>query len=77
MLWLLAELSILACDLPDVLGSALALRLLFGMSLLTGIAVTAFDTLIVLGLKGKGFREPISFACCPPHPRGSEFRRPG
>ena len=62
MLWLLAELSILACDLPDVLGSALALRLLFGMSLLTGIAVTAFDTLIVLGLKGKGLRITASRA---------------
>lgn len=57
MLWLMAELSIVACDVAEVLGSALALHLLFGMSLLTGIAVTAFDTLIVLGLKGRGFRQ--------------------
>ena len=57
MLWILAELSIVACDVAEVLGSALALHLLFGMALLTGIALTAFDTLIVLGLKGKGFRE--------------------
>jgi manganese transport protein len=40
-----------------VLGSALALHLLFGVSLLAGIAVTAFDTVIVLGLQGKGFRQ--------------------
>jgi manganese transport protein len=56
MLWLMAEGAIVACDVAEVLGSALALHLLFGMSLLTGIAVTAFDTLIVLGLQGKGFR---------------------
>ena len=57
MLWLLAELGIIACDLAEVLGCALALNLLFGVSLLAGIAITAFDTLIVLGLKGKGFRQ--------------------
>ena len=57
VLWLLAELGIVACDLAEVLGCALALNLLFGVSLLAGIAITAFDTLIVLGLKGKGFRQ--------------------
>ena len=57
VLWLLAELGIVACDLAEVLGCALALNLLFGFSLLAGIAITAFDTLIVLGLKGKGFRQ--------------------
>jgi manganese transport protein len=56
VLWILAELSIVACDLAEVLGSALALHLLFGFALTTGIAVTAFDTLLVLGLQGKGFR---------------------
>jgi len=56
VLWILAELSIIACDLAEVLGSALALHLLFGVSLTTGIAITAFDTLIVLGLQGRGFR---------------------
>jgi manganese transport protein len=55
-LWILAEISIVACDVAEVLGSALALHLLFGVSLLGGIAVTAFDTLLVLGLQGKGFR---------------------
>jgi manganese transport protein len=56
-LWLLAELSIVACDLAEVLGGALAFHMLLGVSLLAGIALTAFDTLIVLGLKGQKFRE--------------------
>jgi manganese transport protein len=54
--WLLAELSIIACDLAEVLGGALAFHLLLGCSLIWGIVLTAFDTLIVLGLKGKNFR---------------------
>jgi manganese transport protein len=45
-----------ACDLAEVLGSALALHLLFGVSIPVGIAITAFDTLLVLGLQGAGFR---------------------
>ncbi|MEJ2591293.1 MAG: Nramp family divalent metal transporter, partial [Candidatus Thiodiazotropha sp.] len=57
VLWLLAELSIIATDVAEVLGSALALHLLFGVSLLTGVVITAFDMLIVLGLKGHGFRQ--------------------
>jgi manganese transport protein len=56
VLWLLAEIAIIACDLAEVLGSALALHLLFGCSLTTGIAITALDTLLVLALKGNGFR---------------------
>ena len=56
-LWLMAEVAIVACDVAEVLGSALALHLLFGVSLPGGIAITAFDTLIVLGLKGRGFRQ--------------------
>jgi manganese transport protein len=56
MLWLMAEVAIVACDVAEVLGSALALHLLFGLSLTAGIVITAFDTLIVLGLKGQGFR---------------------
>ncbi|MGN6525356.1 MAG: Nramp family divalent metal transporter [Burkholderiaceae bacterium] len=56
-LWLMAEVAIVACDVAEVLGSALALHLLFGISLVTGIVVTAFDTLLVLGLKGQGFRQ--------------------
>ncbi len=56
LLWLGAELAIVACDLAEVLGSALALHLLFGVSIPVGIAITAFDTLLVLGLQGAGFR---------------------
>ncbi len=56
-LWLMAEVAIVACDVAEVLGSALALHLLFGLSLTTGILITAFDTVIVLGLKGQGFRQ--------------------
>ncbi|WP_159835033.1 Nramp family divalent metal transporter [Burkholderia sp. 8Y] len=55
--WMLAELSIIACDLAEVLGGALAFHLLFGCSLMWGVIFTAFDTLIVLGLKGKNFRD--------------------
>ncbi len=55
-LWLGAELAIVATDLAEVLGSALALHLLFGISIPVGIAITAFDTVLVLGLQGAGFR---------------------
>ncbi|QJC58170.1 Divalent metal cation transporter MntH [Polaromonas vacuolata] len=55
-LWLGAEISIIATDLAEVLGSALALHLLFGVSIPVGIAITAFDTILVLGLQGAGFR---------------------
>lgn len=55
--WLSAEVSIVACDVAEVLGCALAFKLLFGVPLLWGVALTAFDTLIVLGLKGRGFRQ--------------------
>jgi len=56
-LWVMAELAIIACDVAEVLGAALALNLLFGLPLTAGILVTAFDTLLVLGLKGHGFRQ--------------------
>ena len=55
-MWLLAELAIIACDVAEVLGTALALHLLFGMSILVGIGITAFDTVLVLALQGRGFR---------------------
>ena len=56
VLWFLAEIAIVACDVAEVLGTALALNLLFGLPLLWGIVVTAFDTVLVLGLQGRGFR---------------------
>ena len=55
-MWVLAELGIVACDVAEVLGTALALHLLFGVSILVGIGVTAFDTVLVLALQGRGFR---------------------
>jgi len=56
-LWLFAELAIVACDVAEVLGSALALQLLLGLPLWAGVILTGFDTLLVLGLKGRGFRD--------------------
>jgi manganese transport protein len=57
VLWILAELAIVATDLAEVLGSALALHLLLGVPLLVGIAITTFDMLLVVGLQGRGFRK--------------------
>jgi manganese transport protein len=56
-LWIMAEIAIVACDVAEVLGSALALHLLLRVSIAVGIAITALDTLLVLGLQGKGFRQ--------------------
>src|ERR1700687_2836384 len=55
-LWVVCELAIAACDLAEVLGSAVALKLLFGLPLLAGVLITALDVLIVLALQGRGFR---------------------
>jgi manganese transport protein len=55
-LWVACELAIAACDLAEVLGSAVALKLLFGIPLLAGVLLTAFDVLLVLALQGRGFR---------------------
>jgi len=55
-LWIICELAIAACDLAEVLGSAVALKLLFGVPLLFGVILTAFDVLLVLALQGRGFR---------------------
>ena len=55
-LWIVCELAIAACDLAEVLGSAVALKLLFGLPLLLGVVITAFDVLLVLALQGRGFR---------------------
>ena len=54
--WLLAEISIIATDLAEVLGCALAFHLLLGCSLTLGIVLTAFDTLLILALQNRGFR---------------------
>jgi len=55
-LWLLCEVAIAACDLAEVIGSAIALNLLFHIPLPWGIAITALDVLLVLFLQHKGFR---------------------
>ena len=56
VLWVLCEVAIAACDLAEVLGSAVALKLLFGLPLLAGVLITALDVLVVLALQGRGFR---------------------
>ncbi len=55
-LWIVCEVAIAACDLAEVLGSAVALKLLFGLPLLAGVVITALDVLVVLALQGRGFR---------------------
>lgn len=55
-LWILCELAIAACDLAEVIGSAIALNLLFGIPLVYGVIITALDVLVVLLLQNKGFR---------------------
>ncbi|MES2732159.1 MAG: Nramp family divalent metal transporter [Bacteroidota bacterium] len=55
-LWVLCEIAIAACDLAEVIGSAIALNLLFGLPLVVGVVVTVLDVLLVLLLQQKGFR---------------------
>src|SRR5688500_607199 len=55
-LWVLCEIAIAACDLAEVIGTAIALNLLFDIPLSWGVAITALDVLIVLYLQNKGFR---------------------
>jgi manganese transport protein len=55
-LWIVCEIAIAACDLAEVLGSAVALQLLFHIPLLLGVILTALDILLVLLLQGRGFR---------------------
>ena len=56
MLWLLCEAAIAACDLAEVIGSAIGLQLLFGIPLVWGCIITVLDVLIILFLQNKGFR---------------------
>ena len=55
-LWLICELAIAACDLAEVIGSAIALNLLFGLPMIWGVCLTALDVLLVLYLQHHGFR---------------------
>src|SRR2546425_1541985 len=55
-LWLLCEIAICACDLAEVIGSAIALNLLFKIPLIWGVCITALDVFAVMYLQNKGFR---------------------
>ncbi|MBI3682787.1 MAG: Nramp family divalent metal transporter [Acidobacteria bacterium] len=55
-LWIFCEIAIAACDLAEVLGAAIALNLLFHLPLLAGVALTAFDTLLILWFTRFGIR---------------------
>lgn len=55
-LWILAEIAIAACDLAEVIGSAIALNLLFGIPLAVGVVITTLDVLLILYFQNKGFR---------------------
>lgn len=56
ILWVFCEIAIAACDLAEVIGSAIALNLLFGIPLTWGVVITVIDVFIILFLQAKGFR---------------------
>ncbi len=60
-LWILAEVAIAACDLAEVLGMAIGLKLLFGLPLVWGVTLTVLDTLILLVLQSYGMRKIEAF----------------
>jgi manganese transport protein len=70
-LWIVCEIAIAACDLAEVLGSAVALKLLFGLPLLAGVLITGLDVLIVLALQGRGFRLIETFVVTLPSRSGA------
>src|SRR3546814_8918748 len=55
-LWVLCELAIIACDLAEVIGPAIALNLLFGLPLIVGVGLTVADVMLLLLLQRRGFR---------------------
>ena len=55
-LWLVCEAAIVACDLAELIGAAIALKLLFGIDLVVGVALTGIEVLLVLALQRRGFR---------------------
>jgi manganese transport protein len=55
-LWVACELAIIACDLAEVIGTAIALQLLFGIPLIAGALISALDAFLVLALMNRGFR---------------------
>ncbi|CAI7820449.1 unnamed protein product, partial [Closterium sp. NIES-53] len=71
-LWVIAEIEIIASDIPEVIGTAFALNMLFGIRLWAGVIITGFSTLLFLGLQRFGVRNLEVFiallvmviACC-------------
>ena len=61
VLWLACEIAIVACDLAEVIGTAIALQLLFGMPLVFGVCLTALDVFLILILQRCGFRHLEAF----------------
>jgi manganese transport protein len=61
ILWVACELAIIACDLAEVIGTAIALNLLFGLPLVLGAIITAVDVFVVLMLMQRGFRTLEAF----------------
>ena len=57
ILWIITELAIMATDIAEIIGSAIALKLLFGFPLIVGIIITAMDVLVLLVLMKLGFRK--------------------
>jgi len=55
-LWVLCEIAICACDLAEVIGSAIALNLLFNLPIVVGVVLTAADVFVILLLQRRGFR---------------------
>ncbi len=56
VLWILCEVAIAACDLAEVIGTAIALNLLFGIPLVWGVCITVLDVMLILTLQQRGFR---------------------
>jgi len=56
VLWIFCEIAIAACDLAEVIGSAIALNLLFGIPLSVGVVITVIDVFLILFLQSRGFR---------------------
>jgi manganese transport protein len=80
-LWLLCEIAIAACDLAELIGAAIALKLLFNIPLLIGILLTVFDIFLLLYFQNKGFRKleaivasliAIIFLCFLPSKKGKK-----
>ena len=57
MFWIIAELAIIATDIAEVIGSAIALDLIFGIPLIVGALITVFDVFLLLFIMKFGFRK--------------------